>query len=46
MNNINNFERRVVVTGLGVVAPNGVGLVDFESALRAGRSGIRRARAR
>ena len=33
-------NRRVVITGLGVVAPNGVGVTDFESALRAGRSGI------
>ena len=35
------MKRRVVVTGLGVVAPNGVGIADFEAALRAGRSGIR-----
>jgi 3-oxoacyl-(acyl-carrier-protein) synthase len=35
------MKRRVVVTGLGVVAPNGVGLGDFEAALREGRSGIR-----
>ena len=34
-------DRRVVVTGLGVVAPNGVGLADFEDALRNGKSGIR-----
>jgi 3-oxoacyl-(acyl-carrier-protein) synthase len=34
-------KRRVVVTGLGVVAPNGVGLDRFETALREGRSGIR-----
>lgn len=32
---------RVVITGLGVVAPNGVGLEDFLRALRAGSSGIR-----
>lgn len=31
----------VVITGIGVVAPNGVGRVAFEQALRAGRSGIR-----
>jgi len=31
----------VVVTGLGVLAPNGHGLDDFERALREGRSGIR-----
>lgn len=34
--------RRVVITGLGVVAPIGTGLVDFENALRNNRSGIRR----
>jgi len=34
--------RRVVVTGLGVLAPNGHGLREFEEALRAGVSGIRR----
>jgi 3-oxoacyl-(acyl-carrier-protein) synthase len=32
---------RVVITGLGIVAPNGLGLSAYESALRAGRSGIR-----
>lgn len=31
---------RVVVTGLGVVAPNGVGIAEFEGALREGKSGI------
>ncbi len=36
------MKRRVVVSGLGVVSPNGVGLADFEQALREGRSGIRR----
>jgi len=35
------MSRRVVVTGLGVVAPNGNGIRDFELALRKGRSGIR-----
>ncbi len=34
-------RRRVVVTGMGVVAPNGIGLADFDAALRAGRSGLR-----
>jgi len=34
-------ERRVVVTGLGVVAPNGVGVHDFALALREGQSGLR-----
>lgn len=33
--------KRVVITGLGVVAPNGVGLQAFETAIRAGQSGIR-----
>ena len=33
---------RVVVTGAGVIAPNGNGLADFELALRKGLSGIRR----
>jgi 3-oxoacyl-(acyl-carrier-protein) synthase len=32
---------RVVVTGLGVVAPNGHGLDAFSSALREGKSGIK-----
>lgn len=32
---------RVVITGMGVLAPNAHGLTDFEAALRAGRSGIR-----
>ena len=33
--------RRVVITGLGVCAPNGVGITDFTHALRTGKSGIR-----
>ena len=32
--------RRVVVTGLGVVAPNGVGRESFWSACLNGRSGV------
>jgi 3-oxoacyl-(acyl-carrier-protein) synthase len=36
------MTQRVVITGLGVVAPNANGLADFELALRKGRSGIRR----
>ena len=32
--------RRVVVTGLGVVAPNGIGKKAFWSACREGRSGV------
>jgi 3-oxoacyl-(acyl-carrier-protein) synthase len=35
------MKRRVVVTGMGVVAPNAHGLDNFEQALREGRSGIR-----
>jgi len=31
---------RVVITGLGVVAPNGVGLQEFTKAIKAGTSGI------
>ncbi len=34
--------RRVVITGLGVVAPNGIGKEDFWQASISGRSGIRR----
>ncbi|HTH14165.1 MAG TPA: beta-ketoacyl-[acyl-carrier-protein] synthase family protein [Spirochaetia bacterium] len=37
----NSKKHRVVVTGLGVIAPNGHGLAAFEAALRAGKSGIR-----
>ncbi|MFW6011564.1 MAG: beta-ketoacyl-[acyl-carrier-protein] synthase family protein [Desulfosalsimonas sp.] len=32
---------RVVITGMGVVSPNAIGLSDFEQALREGRSGIK-----
>ncbi len=31
---------RVVITGIGVVAPNGVGVPDFTKALKTGKSGI------
>ncbi len=34
------MSRRVVVTGMGVVAPNGIGLDAYGSALREGRSGL------
>jgi len=34
-------KNRVVITGMGVVAPNGHGLNNFEQALRDGQSGIR-----
>ncbi len=35
------MKRRVVVTGMGVIAPNGNGVPEFELALRKGRSGVR-----
>ena len=35
------MRKRVVITGMGVAAPNAHGLDDFEKALRAGVSGIR-----
>lgn len=35
------MQRRVVITGLGVVAPNGIGKEDFWSACISGRSGVR-----
>ncbi len=35
------MTRSVVITGLGVIAPNGNGIADFEQALRKGQSGIR-----
>lgn len=35
------MKTRVVITGLGVVSPNGIGLASFTKALRNGLSGIR-----
>jgi len=35
------MTRRVVITGIGVIAPNANGVQDFELALRKGRSGLR-----
>ncbi len=35
------MKNRVVVTGLGVIAPNGHGIEAFETALKGGESGIR-----
>ena len=35
------MKKRVVITGLGVVAPNGVGLDAFQHAIRNGISGIK-----
>ena len=34
------MKNRVVITGLGVVSPNGVGLQNFTNAIKAGDSGI------
>jgi 3-oxoacyl-[acyl-carrier-protein] synthase II len=39
---MNDANRRVVVTGMGVVSPVGIGLEAFWESLRAGRGGIRR----
>ncbi len=35
-------NRRVVVTGMGVVAPNGIGIEDFWDSIIHGRSGVRK----
>ena len=35
-------KRRVVITGMGVVAPNGIGIENFWDSLVHGRSGIRK----
>jgi len=37
-----NHNRRVVITGMGVVAPNGIGIDKFWDSLVHGRSGVRR----
>jgi 3-oxoacyl-(acyl-carrier-protein) synthase len=37
-----SYKNRVVVTGLGIIAPNGIGIDAFWGSLLAGRSGIRR----
>jgi 3-oxoacyl-(acyl-carrier-protein) synthase len=37
----NTNAKRVVITGMGVIAPNANGVADFELALRKGRSGLR-----
>jgi 3-oxoacyl-[acyl-carrier-protein] synthase II len=36
------MKRRVVITGMGAVSPNGVGVSQFSEAILAGRSGVRR----
>ncbi len=35
------MKQRVVITGMGVVAPNGVGLENFLQSLKSGKSGIK-----
>ena len=35
-------ERRVVITGMGVIAPNGIGIENFWDSLSHGRSGIKK----
>lgn len=35
------MKKRVVITGLGVVSPNGVGVPDFKNAIKNGISGIK-----
>ncbi len=35
------MKTRVVITGLGVVSPNGVGIPEFSEAIKNGKSGIR-----
>ena len=38
---MNQERRRVVITGIGVVAPNGHGKEEYSKALRDGTSGLR-----
>ncbi len=42
MKHTHNKLRRVVITGLGVIAPNGIGKEAFWQACISGRSGVRR----
>lgn len=35
------MKNRVVITGLGVVSPNGIGIPEFKNAIKSGVSGIR-----
>jgi 3-oxoacyl-(acyl-carrier-protein) synthase len=35
------MNKRVVITGLGVVAPNGVGIASFTESIKKGKSGIK-----
>ena len=36
------MKRRAVITGMGVLSPNGLGVPAFRSAILAGKSGVRR----
>ncbi|MCS7181154.1 MAG: beta-ketoacyl-[acyl-carrier-protein] synthase II, partial [bacterium] len=36
------MKRRVVITGIGVIAPNGIGKENFWNALKEGKSGIKK----
>ena len=38
--NSSQMNSRVVITGIGVVAPNGTGVADFTNAIKRGKSGI------
>jgi len=37
----NSFEAKTVITGIGVIAPNGIGKEEFWHALQEGYSGIK-----
>ena len=37
-----NSKRRVVITGMGAVSPNGIGREAFTQSILEGRSGVRR----
>src|SRR3984885_8553652 len=39
---VDSLKKRVVITGMGVVSPNGVGNAAFSEAILAGRSGVKR----
>jgi 3-oxoacyl-[acyl-carrier-protein] synthase II len=39
---MDNHNKRVVITGMGIVAPNGIGVDNFWDSLVHGRSGVRR----
>ena len=35
------MDKKIVITGLGVIAPNGIGKAEFWRALKDGRSGVK-----